>query len=149
MADDAYDVTINIKAEVKHLPALIEFSRLYFEGVLSVSEKSYLVYSLQLIIAEACTNVMRHAYRDTDGGRLELAFKVVGDEAVIRVSDRGRPYNPSEVPDPDLDQPKGHGLGLFIIRQFVDSFQYDSRDGQNVLTLVKRIDAAAAQAPGA
>jgi serine/threonine-protein kinase RsbW len=149
MADDQFDVTINIRAEVRHLPALIEFSRLYFEGVLSVSEKSYLVYSLQLIIAEACTNVMRHAYRESPGGRLEVAIKVVGDEAVIRVSDQGRPYNPSEVPDPDLDQPKGHGLGLFIIRQFVDSFEYDSRDGHNVLTLVKRIDANAAKAPGA
>ena len=69
--------------------------------------------------------------------------------------DRGRPFDPSYAPAPDLDSDwedrRIGGLGWFLVRQMVDELLYDSTtdtDGPlNRLTLIKRGAAAGAPTP--
>ena len=59
-------------------------------------------------------------------------------------TDNGRPYDPTEKPDPDTaasaDGREAGGMGIFIVKKMMDHVQYDCRGGKNILTLAKRLD---------
>jgi len=61
---------------------------------------------------------------------------------VVEVSDNGKPFNPLDHPEPDLNQPLEErpigGLGIHLIRKFVDQLAYRRDAGRNILTLRKR-----------
>jgi anti-sigma regulatory factor (Ser/Thr protein kinase) len=64
-----------------------------------------------LAVTEACTNVVQHAYRDSDAdgdGEIEVSAGRADDTLVIAVRDRGRGFAPR------VDSP-GLGLGLPVI----------------------------------
>ena len=62
---------------------------------------------------------------------------------IVSFLDRGVPYDPLAKPDPDLDQPlqkrRRGGLGIYMVKQYMDSIEYEYRDGQNILTLKKTL----------
>ena len=57
--------------------------------------------------------------------------------------DSGVPFNPLEQADPDvnapLEQRKIGGLGLFLVRKTMDKLNYVYENGQNVLTVIKKL----------
>ena len=57
--------------------------------------------------------------------------------------DSGIPFNPLDRTDPDVSLPAEEreigGLGIFMTRKSMDDVRYEFRDGQNVLTLIKRL----------
>ena len=58
-------------------------------------------------------------------------------------SDNGRPYDPTEKPDPDTTQSAEErevgGLGIFMVKKLMDEVTYEYADGSNILTLVKSL----------
>lgn len=100
------------------------------------------LHQIQVAVDEACANVVQHAYAGMAPGPMEISCAVEGERFIIRVRDWGRSFDPDSVEDPDVDAPLEErslgGLGLFLIRQFVDEarFIFDSESG-NVLTMVK------------
>jgi anti-sigma regulatory factor (Ser/Thr protein kinase) len=65
-------------------------------------------------------------------------------ELVIEVEDDGRPFNPLQVPPPDLERPlaqrKVGGLGLHLVRELTSSIEYDRKDGKNRLVMKQTIE---------
>jgi serine/threonine-protein kinase RsbW len=59
----------------------------------------------------------------------------------VRMADYGSSFDPTVVPSPDLDTLPESGLGLFIIRSFMDSVSYEP-GRPNVLVLVKSVRTA-------
>lgn len=102
---------------------------------------------LEICLAEALSNVVRHSYRDMVGGEIEVTFRALPDRLVLEISDEGRPMpvsaresihagdpvrDPLGTPVPEL--PEG-GFGIPILRTVLDDVLY-RRDGErNVLTL--------------
>lgn len=133
-----FDAAMDIRAQLRFLPVLVEFSRLFFEASLPTPVDGQLIYALQLAVSEACTNVVKHGYYpDSKYLRLELAFD--GDTIVIRLRDQGIPFDPNTAAEPDLDNPTGHGLGVFFLRRLMDSIEYLRLDDTNILTLTRRL----------
>jgi serine/threonine-protein kinase RsbW len=62
---------------------------------------------MRLVVTEACTNVVRHAY-GRDGGPLEVVIRPRDEAVEVIVSDRGRGVHPRTDSD-------GPGLGLSLI----------------------------------
>ena len=99
---------------------------------------------LDLAVEEIFVNIANYAYAPGEG---KAAIRVQVSEEPRRVDvtfrDRGVPYNPLEKEDPDVTalaaERKLGGLGIFLTKQLMDEVQYEYRDGQNVLTLTKRI----------
>ncbi len=99
---------------------------------------------LDLAVEEIFVNIANYAYAPGEG---KAAVRVQVSEEPRRVDvtfrDRGVPYNPLEKEDPDVTalaaERKLGGLGIFLTKQLMDEVQYEYRDGQNVLTLTKRI----------
>jgi serine/threonine-protein kinase RsbW len=100
-----------------------------------------LCFDLQLVVEEACCNVIEHAYEGT-GGEFTVCFAAPGRDVIITLHDHGRPFKPSEIAPPDLtlpleERPIG-GLGLYIIYQLMDDVQFSFTDDGNTLVMVKR-----------
>ncbi|MEZ4301688.1 MAG: ATP-binding protein [Polyangiaceae bacterium] len=95
---------------------------------------------------EAFNNIVLHAYRGILGGRVDLAVSARRGEVEIELCDRGRSFDPDAVPDyvapDDLDiaaLPE-NGMGLYIMRSFMDEVAYTrgAHGKPNVLVLRKR-----------
>jgi len=100
------------------------------------------VYNIQLATDEAASNIIEHAYENISHGMLELSCAVQGDTIKIILTDRGEPFDPSEIPLPDLkadlSDRKIGGLGIFLMRKLMDEVHYESNaDKSNTLTLIK------------
>jgi serine/threonine-protein kinase RsbW len=88
---------------------------------------------------EAFNNAVIHAYKGREPGPVEVEMVVLGDRLRVTISDRGTAFAPDKVPEPDLDALPEGGLGLFIIRNFMDHVSY-AREGElNVLTMEKML----------
>ena len=100
-----------------------------------------LCFELQLVVEEACCNVIEHAYEDR-GGQFVIWFAVHDRDIEITVHDHGRPFKPSEVARPDVNLPLEErpigGLGLYIIYQLLDEVQFSFTADGNTLVMVKR-----------
>ncbi len=104
-------------------------------------------------LGEAFNNVVLHAYGDVRGGMVDVRVTATPSSVEVAVSDRGRSFDPAAVPsyaapqmdgdgaldDVDLDQLPEGGMGLFIMRSFMDEVTYVAGgDGRpNVLVLRK------------
>ena len=103
---------------------------------------------LKLAVDEVCSNVVEHGYAG-HSGHAPIGVRFDADEKTIEVTvtDRGRSFDPSRAPEPDIgagwrDRRIG-GLGWHLIRKLVDDVRYESGDpAGNRLTLVKRRPAA-------
>lgn len=131
--------TLRLDAAVAFIPVAVDFARAFLLAHPFLAGRETLNYALQLVISEALTNVVKHAYAGRENGWMRLALDVEPDRVRIAVADAGAPFDPAGVPLPDLDNPQGHGLGVFIIRENTDSLEYVSTPQGNELLLVKRI----------
>lgn len=89
---------------------------------------------------EAYNNAVIHAYHGLPPGAvgsIEVEMKVSKDKLLLCVIDHGKSFAPDNVPTPDLDALPEGGLGLFIIRSFMDQVRYERVGDKNVLTMEK------------
>lgn len=86
---------------------------------------------------EAFNNAVIHAYKGDEPGPVEVQMEVHPSHLSVRVLDAGRTFAPESVPEPDLDALPEGGLGLFIIRNFMDRVDYTRQGDRNVLTMEK------------
>jgi serine/threonine-protein kinase RsbW len=84
---------------------------------------------LQLAVTEACTNSVRHAYRD-GAGVVEILYELHRDRVVVEVTDDGDGFVPPEEAVLDGNgEPAEGGLGIAIIRAVSDELEIGARDG--------------------
>ena len=101
------------------------------------------IYSIQLAADEASSNIIEHAYRGVENGKLEIECNNDNGELKIVMRDWGKPFDPSSIPEPnisaDLSERKIGGLGMYLMRKLMDEVTYDSSpETGNTLIMVKR-----------
>jgi anti-sigma regulatory factor (Ser/Thr protein kinase) len=110
-----------------------------------IPDDEVLQFKLRLSIEEAVENVVRYAY---DGGIGWLEADIHFDQnallLTIELRDAGTPFNPLEREDPDINQKAEEreigGLGIFLCKKMMDSIEYRYEDGNNVLTMTKKVN---------
>ena len=95
---------------------------------------------IHLALEEAVCNVIMYAYPEGTAGTLDLDAVREGNRLQFTLSDRGKAFDPTAVPEADLttrveDRPIG-GLGIHLVRSIMDSIRYKRLDGMNVLTMI-------------
>lgn len=101
-------------------------------------------FKLRLSIEEAVVNVVQYAYEGGIGW-LEAGTSLDEDKLILSIElrDAGTPFNPLEKADPDVtldaDQRQIGGLGIFLCKKMMDSISYRYENGNNVLTMTKKI----------
>ena len=89
-------------------------------------------------VGELCTNSIKHAYEGAGGQPIRVSLSAYEDRLVIEVEDFGRGFDPAGYVEPDLDALREHGLGLYLVRQLVDTLSWDAgRERGTRWTLVK------------
>lgn len=62
---------------------------------------------------------------------------------IITFIDNGVPFDPLKADDPDItlsaQERQIGGLGIYMVKQSMDEISYEYRNGQNILTIKKRI----------
>jgi anti-sigma regulatory factor (Ser/Thr protein kinase) len=128
---------ITVAATMEQIPIISDF----IEGLMSLAGFDLQkILEIQLAAEEACTNVAKYAYPGTYG-MIHIVARMAGDRLNLIIEDWGVPFDPTAhtvalSQAGTEDRPIG-GLGIHLIRSYVDGMFFEFRDGKNALTLVK------------
>ncbi len=101
---------------------------------------------VELALAEAASNVIRHAYRGQPGHPVDVTFTVDTAGFTIEVEDEGEPMPERPVPTLDFDPadvanlPEG-GMGLYLIHRVMDRVEFRRKGRRNALVMRRRLAA--------
>ena len=102
------------------------------------------IVETNLVLEEVFSNIVAYAYDDDqkDFIRISYTFPVNGT-LFLKIEDKGRPFNPLEVAEPelidDLENCKIGGLGIHLVKNLMDEVKYAYRGCKNVLEMKKAI----------
>ncbi|MCL2318736.1 MAG: SpoIIE family protein phosphatase, partial [Treponema sp.] len=129
---------LKIEASVEKLREVIDFINAELERV---DCPPGIRNQIDGAVDEIFVNIAQYAYKPAGGSA--VINITAGEEVVIRFEDTGVPYNPLEHADPDLDEPlmqhKIGGLGIFLVKNLMDTVEYRRVENKNILTMTKKI----------
>ncbi len=130
-------ILFNRREEIAKLAPFIE----EFAAQAGLAEE--LVFSLNLALEEAVSNVVLYAYPPDKKHTLTLVAKRDGDIVTFILSDTGKEFDPTAAPEADItlsaQEREIGGLGIFLVKQIMDSVEYQRIENKNILTLKKLI----------
>ena len=152
--EEFYDTKeLKIPARVENLEKVIAFIKYKLEDSDYSSDQKN---EICIAVEEVFVNIANYAY-DNEKGEVSVTINstdsqkvfrtlaqsncVIPSKITIRFEDSGRPYNPLEQPEPDFtpdlkDRPIG-GLGVYMVKNFMDTVEYSRFEGKNVLVITK------------
>ena len=101
-----------------------------------------LANKIKLAVEEAVTNCIEYAYPVGTVG--DVVVDIEADDSTIRfiITDSGADFDPTKVSKADttlsVDERPIGGLGVFLVRNLMDSINYERIKGKNVLRMEKR-----------
>jgi len=127
------------KAEMPNLPL---FRNFVVEVCQLLKVDDNITESFKLAIDEVCSNLILHGYKGMEAGDIRVSVMDLKNEMLITVEDKGHPFDPSFNKEPvlsdDINERKIGGLGVYIVKEMVDDFSYESINGTNCLSLKMR-----------
>ena len=102
---------------------------------------------MNVCLDDLLNNIVSYGYCDEevdDEHEIELHFRLLDSELVVTIVDDGKPFNPfgNEPPDTCLsveERPIG-GLGVHLVKNFMDKVHYERHGENNVVTLHKQLN---------
>jgi len=106
---------LTLKAKLAYLPGAIVFIR-EITGKLGLSETDS--RRMELVVEEACLNVIENAFED-DSGEFDIIVSRLPGQVVIGVEDRGLPIDLKK-----LENGQESGLGIVLMKAFADEIRF-------------------------
>lgn len=98
---------------------------------------------MNLAIEEAVVNVMEYAYPEGTKGEVRIEAQTHDTYVEFTLTDDGKPFNPTEKGEVDItlsaEERSIGGLGIMLVKHYMDDTKYKYVDGQNVMTLRKNL----------
>lgn len=94
-------------------------------------------WAVELALAEALANVIRHGYGGRPGLNIEIALSIGTDRVELEVLDNARPFARDSVAIQPLDTPRTGGYGLHLIEEVMDTVEYSGDERGGRLRMVK------------
>ena len=96
------------------------------------------IVSLEICAEEIFVNIASYAYGNKTG-EVRITEEVTDHGISLCFRDRGMPYDPLAKEDPDttlsLKERQVGGLGIYMVKNMMDSLFYEYVDGYNCLTM--------------
>jgi anti-sigma regulatory factor (Ser/Thr protein kinase) len=132
--------SLTLPNDINTIPQLSEF----IEGICEeLNLDMSTTMNLNLALEEAVVNVMEYAYPTDVQGDVTINAIANDTHLVFIIIDNGIPFDPTKKEEVDTtlsaeERPIG-GLGIHLVRELMDSVDYEYRDCKNILTLSKNI----------
>ena len=131
---------LTVKASDQNLAAVNDF----IHSMLPVGCDDMLLNQIDLAVEEIFVNIAH--YSGSAEAEVSCSYHIAGDgkgTLTTIFKDKGKPFNPLAKADPDLtlsaEKRSIGGLGIFLTKKFMDSVEYEFKDGMNCLTITKKI----------
>jgi len=133
---DEWNRSLVIDANIREVTRLNAFIK---EVSAELKLEDSMAKNIRLAVEEAVVNIIDYAQTET----VEVEAYSNGEALRIVIRDSGVAFDPTEVREADTslsaeERPVG-GLGILLVRQLMDSINYERIAGKNVLTLIKQI----------
>lgn len=132
---------LRIKSKTENLSVIRDFVS---ENALTAGIPLTTVENIMLAVDEACTNIIKHAYKSSPEGEIIINIEYNKEKFTITIIDYGKSFEPERVPLPDLQkyyrEHKVGGLGIYLMKSLMDDVKYTSVPGKyNQVLLSKNI----------
>lgn len=134
---------LKIENNLHELEQLPEYIQKIFELYsLDITEQN----RVNLAVEEALTNIIMYAYPKETKGDIEVSATYEKQTALLKIEikDKGKEFNPLqkeakpvEVTSPQEVSPGG--LGIFLIKEIMNTVEYSRISSQNILTMSKKV----------
>lgn len=133
---------LDLKTDLSEIPRLAAAVESHAEGQ---SWPMDATFKINLALEELVTNVISYGFADAEAGVIDVSIDEADGAIRIVLTDNGRPFDPlTQATDPDLEagveERQIGGLGIHLVKEMMDSVDYERRDGFNQVRLTKRID---------
>jgi len=136
----AYQITLELSAD---MAGLEKADKTLDELALAVHLPEETLFQVRLVLEEVLMNVISYGAGGGAVPRVKLSMAQEDSTLSMEIADNGIAFDPLQLPAPDLDaeiddRPIG-GLGIFLVRELMDSVTY-RRDGDwNRLRVTKTV----------
>ena len=130
--------SLTLRNDIRQIPRLADF----VTGIATeAATDQATAMNLNLALEEAVSNVILYAYPEGTEGPVDVDAAIWEDRIDFRITDSGRPFDPTRSAGPDLtlnaeDRPIG-GLGIYLVKKIMDHVSYTREDGKNILSMTK------------
>ena len=131
-----------IKSRTENLTTVREFVSLAVE---EVNIPQDIAGDIVLAVDEACTNIIKHAYKFFPDGDITIQLKYSEKNIKVKITDHGASFSPESVPTPDLkkyfEEKRVGGLVMYLMKSLMDEVHYKSVPGKyNQVLLTKKLN---------
>ena len=92
-----------------------------------------------LAVDEACTNIIRHAYKGRQDGEITITCSDRPEGIEFLLADSGEGADSSKWHPRPLEEVRPGGLGLHLIQKVMDGVHYSKGERGNELVLTKHL----------
>ena len=96
---------------------------------------------MNLAMEEAVVNVINYAWPPDTKGMIDIQAMMDGQMLIFTITDDGKPFDPTKALPVDTTLPAEErdigGLGIHLVRHYMDKMEYRRVNGRNILTLGK------------
>lgn len=119
-----------IKMEISSNPEYVGIIRLTTSGIANkIGFSMDDIEDIKVAVSEACTNAIKHS----NDNKFFITFDILENGLAIEIKDTGKGYDVESLHQPDLNNPKESGLGLFIIQSLMDEVNIESKENKGTI----------------
>jgi anti-sigma regulatory factor (Ser/Thr protein kinase) len=104
---------------------------------------SEVIYDVRLALEEVVSNIINYGFEDNYEHQISIEMNLQGEILTMKIKDDGKPFNPLEVKNTNLEKPLDEretgGMGIYIVQQLMDELRYSREKDNNILFLRKHI----------
>ena len=94
---------------------------------------------ISMALIEACINAFEHSKSKSE---IFIHFIISDESLTIKVIDKGKGFDSSKISIPNIDNKLGsdekkRGWGIMLIKELMDSVNYESNEEGTTLTMIK------------
>jgi serine/threonine-protein kinase RsbW len=130
------DYTLELPNDLRAIEAAVSY--LVERSIDAGFDADRLRLNFRVSLSEALANAMLYGNGRDPAKHVRVEAHLSREEVVVRVTDQGRGFDPSTVPDPTLpaNRSRPGGRGIFLIRNLMDSVEFNPQG--NSITMVLR-----------
>lgn len=134
------DSSIKLKSKLENWKILSRFIELFLQ---KYNCSKNFIYEFILSCEEIFVNICFYAYKNSEGEVLVSIF-ILNKFIKIIFSDTGIKFDPTKFENKNINNKiynrKSGGLGIFLVKKFMNKIKYTRKNNKNILVMIKKIE---------